>query len=37
MFFQITQFCFKEPDYVTLHSTMNTMTENGATMTHKMP
>ena len=36
MLFQITQICFNEPDYVTLHSIMNIMTENGAKMTHKM-
>ena len=33
MLFQITQICFKEPDYVMLHSLMNIMTENGAKMT----
>ena len=36
MLFQVTQICFNEPDYVTLHSIMNIMTENGAKMTHKM-
>ena len=37
MQFQITQVCFNESDYATLHSIMNIMTENGAKMTHKMP
>ena len=30
MLSQITQICFNEPDYVTLHSIMNIMTENSA-------
>ena len=37
MLFQIIQICFNESNYVTLHSTMNIMTENGAKMTYKMP
>ena len=37
MLFQITQICFSESDYVTIHSVMNIMTENSAKMTHKMP
>ena len=36
MLFQITQICFNEPDYVTLRSVMNKMTEHGAKMTQKM-
>ena len=34
--FQITQICLNESDYVTLHSVMNIMTENGPKMTHIM-
>ena len=30
MLFQVTHICFNEPDYVTLHSIMNIMAENGA-------
>ena len=30
---QITQICFNESDYITLHSIMNMVTENGAKMT----
>ena len=37
MLFQVTTICFNEPDYITLQSIMNIMTENGAKMTHKMP
>ena len=37
MLFQITQICFNEPDYATLHSLMKIMTENGAKMTQKLP
>ena len=36
MAFQITQICFNGSDYVTLHSVMNLMTENGAKMIHKI-
>ena len=32
---QITQICFNDSDYVTLHSAINIMTENGAKITHK--
>ena len=32
MLFQITQICFNESDYVTLHSVMNVITEKGARM-----
>ena len=32
MLFQITQICFNESDYSTLHSLMTIMTENGAKM-----
>ena len=34
---QITQICFNDSDYVTLHSAINIMAENGAKITHKMP
>ena len=37
MLLQITQFCFYESDYVTQHSGMSRMTENGAKITHKLP
>ena len=37
MLFQKTQMCFKEPDYVTVHSAMSIMTANGAKMTQRMP
>ena len=37
MLFQITQICFNESDYVTLHSIMNMITQDGTKMTHKMP
>ena len=36
MLFQVTQICFNESDYITLHSIMNIMTGNGAKMTYKM-
>ena len=32
MLFQITHICLIEPDYVTQHSAMNKITENGAKM-----
>ena len=35
--FQITQICFNESDYATLHSLMRIMTENGAKMMQKLP
>ena len=37
MLFQITQICFNESDYVTLHAVKSIMTENGVKMTHKLP
>ena len=37
MLFQVTQICFNESDYITLHSLMNIMIENGAKMPHEMP
>ena len=37
MLLQINQICFYESDYVTLHSDMSIMTENGAKITHKLP
>ena len=37
MLFQITQICFNESDYVTLHSIMNMIIQDGTKMTHKMP
>ena len=37
MSFQITQTCFNESDYVTLHSIKNTTIENIAKMMHKKP
>ena len=37
MLLQITQICFYEPDYVTLHSDKSIMTENGAKITRKLP
>ena len=37
MLFQMTPICFNKSDYVTLHSMMNIMIENGAKMTHEMP
>ena len=33
MLLQITQICFYESDYVTLHSDMNIIRENGAKIT----
>ena len=36
MLLQITQICFYESDYVTLHSNISIMTENGEIMTHKL-
>ena len=36
MLFQVTTFCFNEPDYITLHTVMNIMTEDGTKMMHKM-
>ena len=36
MLLQITQICFYGSDYVTLHSDMSIMTENGAKKTHKL-
>ena len=32
MLFQVTTICFNEPDYITLHSIMNIMKENGGKM-----
>ena len=37
MLLKITQICFFESDYVTLHSDISTMTENGAKITLKLP
>ena len=37
MLFQITQICFNESDYATLHSLMRIMTENGNKMMQKLP
>ena len=37
MLFQVITICFNEPDYITLHSIMNLMTEDGVKMMHKMP
>ena len=37
MLLQITQVCFYESDYVTQHSDMSIITENGAKITHKLP
>ena len=37
MLFQVTTICFNEPDYITLHSIMKIITEDGAKMMHKMP
>ena len=34
---QITKISFYESDYVTLHSDISIMTENGTEMTHKLP
>ena len=34
-YFKNAQICFNEPDYVTVHSVMNTMTANGAKMADK--
>ena len=36
MLLQITQICFNESDYVTLHSVMSIMIVNGTKMMHKM-
>ena len=33
MLFQVTTVCFNGPHYITLHSVINMMTENGAKMT----
>ena len=37
MLFQITQICFNESDYPSLHSLMRLMTENGAKTTINLP
>ena len=37
MLFQVTPIYFNEPDYSTVHSLINIMTENGTEMPHKMP
>ena len=37
MLSQLTKICFSEPNYVTLHSIINIMTENSTIMTHNMP
>ena len=37
MLFQITQICFNESDYATLHSLMRIVTESGTKMTQKLP
>ena len=37
MLFPITQTCFNESDYITLHGVKSIMTENDAKMTHKLP
>ena len=34
---QTTQICFYESDYVTLHTDMSIMTENGAKITRELP
>ena len=36
MLLQITQICFYESDYVTLHSDTSIMKENGAKIAHKL-
>ena len=36
MLLQMTQICFYESDYVTLHTDMSIMTENHAKITHKL-
>ena len=36
MLLQMTQICFYESDYVTLHPDMSIMTENRAKMRHKL-
>ena len=36
MLLQMTQICFYEYDYVTLHPDMSIMTENRAKLTHKL-
>ena len=36
MLLQMTQICFYEADYVTLHSDMSIMTENRAKMMYKL-
>ena len=36
MLCQMTQICFCESDYVTLHPDMSIMTENSVKMTHKL-
>ena len=35
--FQITEICFNESDYVTLHIVLSIMTENDSKMSNKMP
>ena len=37
MLFQIIHICFNDSDYITLHSLMNIMAENGAKMMRKTP
>ena len=37
MLVQITQICFNESNYATLHSLMRIMTENSTKMTKKLP
>ena len=36
MLLQMTQICFYDSDYITLHPDMSIMTENRAKMTHKI-
>ena len=36
MLLQMTQICFYEPDYVTLHPDMSIMTKNREKMMHKL-
>ena len=37
MLFQVTTICFNKPDYITVHSVMNVMTENCAELWHELP
>ena len=37
MLFQLTQICFNESDYATLHSVMNIITENDIEIKYKIP